>query len=65
MPANDPNARLAPREFESLKEVAKGIMQLAIPAQHKAALIKLGFIEETSGRLLLTEIGKIRVAAGR
>jgi len=65
MAANDPNARLAPREFASLLEVSKGIMQHPIPVQHKTALIKLGFVVEAPGGLALTEIGKQRVAAGR
>lgn len=56
---------LTPEEFRSLSEVAKGLTQRPIPAEHKAALLRAGLIAEALGSLMLTNAGVLRVAKGQ
>jgi hypothetical protein len=35
-----------------------------IPAEHKARLIELGYIEEVFGGIRLTSAGRVRIAEG-
>ena len=56
---------LTPEEFQSLSEVAKGLAQRAIPAEHKALLLRVGLIREALGGLMLTNAGVLRVGRGR
>jgi hypothetical protein len=50
-------------QFASLREVSKGALRQTIPDEHKAHLIKLGYIKEGLGGLVLTDLGRLRVAA--
>jgi len=59
------DAQLTPDEIASLREVSKGSLQRAIPLGNQQRLILSGFIHETSGALMLTEMGRVRVAMGR
>ena len=56
---------LTPEEFQSLSEVAKGLTQRPIPAEHKARLLRAGLIAEALGSLMLTNAGTMRVGRGR
>jgi hypothetical protein len=56
---------LTHEEFASLQHCAKGLMHHAIPAEHKARLIQLGYIQELSGGLRLTNAGRLRIAEGK
>jgi hypothetical protein len=58
-------APLTAAEFASLKETAKGLMKRTIPADHKAKLLKLGFIAEKLGGLVPTDAGKMRIGRGK
>ncbi len=40
-------------------------MQLVIPDEHKKRLLELGFIKEELGGLVLTDTGRMRLAAGK
>jgi hypothetical protein len=40
------------------------LMHRAMPAEHKDRLIKLGYIQELSGGLRLTNAGRLRIAEG-
>jgi hypothetical protein len=51
-------------EFVSLRDCAKGLMHRTVPAEHKDRLIQLGYIQELSGGLRLTNAGRLRVAEG-
>jgi hypothetical protein len=55
---------LTREEFVSLRDGAKGLMH-RMPAEHKARLIELRYIEEVSGGLRLTGFGRIRIAEGK
>src|SRR6266581_2097261 len=59
-----PPPPLTHEEFVSLRDCAKGLMHRAIPAEHKDRLIQLGYIQELSGGLRLTNAGRLRVAEG-
>jgi hypothetical protein len=39
-------------------------MHRTIPAEHKDRLIQLGYIQELSGELRLTNAGRLRIAEG-
>ena len=54
---------LTREEFVSLRDGAKGLMH-RIPAEHKARLIELGYIEEVFGGIRLTSAGRVRIAEG-
>jgi hypothetical protein len=56
---------LTREEFVSLRDGAKGLMHRAIPAEHKDRLIQLGYIQELSGGLRLTNAGRLRIAEGK
>lgn len=56
---------LTAEEFASLKEVGKGLMQGTIPDVHRKKLISVGYIKEGLGGLMLTDAGKLRLAAGK
>jgi hypothetical protein len=59
------DAQLTPDEIASLREVSKVSLQRAIPLGNRQRLILSGFIHETSGALMLAEMGRVRVAMGR
>ena len=61
----DLSAPLAHDEFVSLRDCAKGLMHRTIPAEHKDRLIQLGYIQELSGGLRLTNAGRLRIAEGK
>jgi hypothetical protein len=56
---------LTHEEFASLQDCAKGLMHRATPAEHKDRLIQLGYIQELSGGLRLTNAGRLRIAEGK
>jgi hypothetical protein len=56
---------LTREEFASLEHCAKGLAHQAIPAEHKDRLIQLGYIQELSGGLRLTNEGRLRIAEGK
>jgi hypothetical protein len=60
-----PAPPLTHEEFGSLRDCAKGLMHRAIPAEHKDRLIQLGYIQELSGGLRLTNAGRLRIAEGK
>jgi hypothetical protein len=55
---------LTHEEFVSLRDCAKGLMHRAIPVEHKDRLIQLGYIQELSGGLRLTNAGRLRIVEG-
>jgi hypothetical protein len=55
---------LTHEEFVSLRNCAKGLMHRAIPVEHKDRLIQLGYIQELSGGLRLTNAGRLRIVEG-
>ena len=59
-----PAPPLTHEEFVSLRDCAKGLMHRAVPTEHKDRLIRLGYIQELSGGLRLTNAGRLRVAEG-
>ena len=59
-----PAPPLTHEEFVSLRYCAKGLMHRTVPAEHKDRLIQLGYIQELSGGLRLTNAGRLRVAEG-
>jgi hypothetical protein len=61
----DLSAPLTHEEFVSLRDCAKGLMHRTIPAEHKDRLIQLGYIQELSGGLRLTNAGRLRIAEGK
>jgi hypothetical protein len=61
----DLTARLTPEEFSSLQEIADGLMQPVIPAQHRDRLVALGYIVDRTGSPDLTPAGLMRLKAGR
>ena len=61
----DLSAPLTDEEFVSLRDCAKGVMHRTIPAEHKDRLIQLGYIQELSGGLRLTNAGRLRIAEGK
>ena len=52
------------RSPDRRKSRAKGLMH-RMPAEHKARLIELRYIEEVSGGLRLTGFGRMRIAEGK
>src|ERR1700694_1075827 len=56
--------RITHEEFVSLRDCAKGLMHRTIPAEHKDRLIQLGYIQELSGGLRLTNAGRLRIVEG-
>jgi hypothetical protein len=60
-----PAPPLTHEEFVSLRDCAKGLMHRVIPAEHKDRLIQLGYIQELSGGLRLTNAGRLRIAEGK
>jgi hypothetical protein len=60
----DLSAPLTHEEFVSLQACAKGLIHRTIPAEHKVRLIQLGYIQELSGGLRLTNAGRHRIAEG-
>ena len=59
-----PAPPLTHEEFISLRDCAKGLMHRAISAEHKDRLIHLGYVQELSGGLRLTNAGRLRIVAG-
>ena len=59
-----PPPPLTHEEFVSLRDCSKGLMHRAIPADHKDRLIQLGYIQELSGGLRLTNAGRLRIVKG-
>jgi hypothetical protein len=59
---------LTREEFASLLLVGNTCAVLdppaAIPAEHSAKLIMLGYIADLAGRLRMTTAGRLRIAAG-
>jgi hypothetical protein len=60
-----PAPPLTHEEFVSLQDCATGLMHRATPAEHKDRLIQLGYIQELSGGLRLTNAGRLRIAEGK
>jgi hypothetical protein len=60
---------LTPEEFSSLLTVgntpAVNCLPAAIPAEHSARLIALGYIIDLAGSLRMTTPGRIRIYAGQ
>jgi hypothetical protein len=56
---------LSSEEFASLQELRKGVMQSAISAEHEVKLIKLGYAKKLPDGLRLTNVGRMRLAAGQ
>jgi len=56
---------LSSEEFASLQELWHGVMQRAIPPEHEEKLIKLGYAKKLPDGLRLTNIGRMRLAAGQ
>jgi hypothetical protein len=55
------------REFASLLAVGNAEVHgpaSAIPAEHSARLIALGYMADLEGRLRMTTPGRVRIAAG-
>jgi hypothetical protein len=50
-------AVITAEEFASLREVSKGMLQGIIPYEHRERLLKLGFVDEKFGGLVLTNDG--------
>ena len=48
-----PSPPLSREEFASLRDGAKGLLH-RIPAEHKAKLIELGYVEEIAGGIRIT-----------
>jgi hypothetical protein len=61
----DLSAPLTHEESVSLRDCARGLMHRTIPAEHKDRLIQLGYIQELSGGLRLTNAGRLRIAEGK
>jgi hypothetical protein len=64
-----PKAKILTREeFASLLTVGNTCAVLeppaAIPADHSASLIRLGYMVNLSGRLRMTSLGRSRIKAG-
>ena len=59
-----PAPPLTHEEVVSLRDCAKGLTHRSIPVEHKDRLIQLGYIQELSGGLRLTNAGRLRVAEG-
>jgi hypothetical protein len=55
---------LSRAEFESLRELSKGLRWQTIPFHHTAKLLRLGYATEAIGGLRITESGQLRVAKG-
>jgi hypothetical protein len=55
---------LSPEEFASLREVAKGQHQDAIPPEHEARLCALNLTHRIFGRPSITDAGRSRLASG-
>jgi hypothetical protein len=49
----------------SMLSIAEGLMHRTVPAEHKDRLIQLGYIQELSGGLRLTNAGRLRIAEGK
>jgi hypothetical protein len=63
-----PEATLSPEEFASLLAVGNAAVNCAapaIPAEHSARLIALGYMVDLAGRLRMTTPGRIRIYAGQ
>lgn len=60
----DLNGPLSSVEFESLRELSKGLRWQTIPAQHAAKLLSLGYAREAVGGLSITDVGQLRVTRG-
>jgi len=60
----DLNGSLSPAEFESLRELSKGLGWQTIPAQHSAKLLSLGYAREAVGGLIITDLGQSRLTDG-
>lgn len=60
----DVKGPLSSGEFESLRELSKGLKWQTIPFQHTAKLLRLGYATEAIGGLRITESGQVRVAKG-
>jgi hypothetical protein len=62
-----PSKMLTPEEFASLLTVGNARVNdpaPAIPAEHSARLVALGYVADLGGRLRMTTPGRLRVAAG-
>jgi len=55
---------LTREEFASLRDGAKGLLH-RMPAEHKAKLIELGYLEEIAGGIRLTNHGRMRISEGK
>ena len=62
MPQNTPDA-LSHEEFKTLKEIGAGTAR-SIPSAHRERLIRLGYVKELLGNLILTEDGLTRISLG-
>ncbi len=60
----DLNGGLSAAEFESLRELSKGLGWHTLPARHTAKLLSLGYARDAVGGLVITDIGQLRAARG-
>jgi hypothetical protein len=58
MPQNTPDP-LSHEKFKTLREIGSGI-----PSAHRERLIRLGYVKELLGNLILTEDGLTRISLG-
>jgi hypothetical protein len=60
--------KLTHEEFASLLTVGNATVRSsapAIPAEHSARLIELGYMAYLAGRLRMTTLGRVRIYAGQ
>src|SRR5258708_3415192 len=57
--------KVPPTEVASREPRAVVMTSVTIPAEHKDRLIQLGYIQELSGGLRLTNAGRLRIAEGK
>lgn len=62
MPQNTPDP-LSHEEFKTLREIGAGTAR-SISSAHRERLIRLGYVKELLGNLILTEDGLTRVSLG-
>ena len=64
MSSIDARGPLSPAEFESLRELSKGLKWKTIPIKHTVKLLSLGYAKEAVGGLVITDAGRMREALG-
>jgi hypothetical protein len=64
MPSFDAGGPLSPAEFESLRELSRGLKWKTIPIGHTVKLLGLGYAKDAVGGLVITDAGRLREALG-